>query len=164
MCSWAPLSTGHLPEVCLAQVLCHASTGSSAQWDCAQPYAVQKHGMEGPLLVGIPAYSLTLLIREELWRFLERSLNEACSILGIKHNLPSNRLLLKTHSKDYSHRKFCKQDNFIILKKKKKRAKTKQQNTHIHTKQKQKTKKLKEKRQENQSKTCWMKICEEDFF
>lgn len=146
MCSWAPLSTGHLPEVYLAQVLCHASTGSSAQWDCAQPYAVQKHGMEGPLLVGIPAYSLTLLIREELWRFLERSLNEACSILGIKHNLPSNRLLLKTHSKDYSHRKFCKQENFIILKKKKKKSQNKTtKHTHTH-KTKTKNQKIKRKK------------------
>lgn len=32
---------------------------------------------------------------------------------GIKQSVPSNTFLLKTHSKDNSHRNFCKQDNSI---------------------------------------------------
>lgn len=61
---------------------------------------------------------------------------------GIKHSLPSNTLLLKTHSKDYSHRKFCKQDNFInfYLKTKQKKSNKK---AHTHKQNKQTTTKPK---------------------
>lgn len=64
---------------------------------------------------------------------------------GIKHSLPSNIFLLKTHSKDYSHRKFCKHDIFINFVLKKKPNKT-------------------ETAKETQNKTCWMKTVNSNFF
>lgn len=70
---------------------------------------------------------------------------------GIKHSLPSNTLLLKTHSKDYSHRKFCKQDNFINFYLKNKTNQTKK-HTHINKTNKQQPNQNKIK--ETQNKTC----------
>lgn len=57
-------------------------------------------------------------------------------------SLPSNVFLLKTHSKDYSHRKFCKQDNFLnfIFKRTPKTTKA------------------------TQNKTCWMKTVNNFFY
>lgn len=58
------------------------------------------------------------------------------------NSLPSNIFLLKTHSKDYSHRKFCKQDNFLnfIFKRTPKTTKA------------------------TQNKTCWMKTVNNFFY
>lgn len=58
---------------------------------------------------------------------------------GINNSLPSNTFLLKTHSKDCRHRKFCKQDNFINFKSTPKTTKA------------------------TQNKTCWMKTVKNNF-
>lgn len=60
---------------------------------------------------------------------------------GAWNSLPSNIFLLKTHSKDYSHRKVCKQDNLINF---------------IFKRTPKTTKAI-------QNKTCWMKTVNNFF-
>lgn len=71
---------------------------------------MQKDSRVKPLLTEIPHYYYQKSSVSE-----EGSPNKACSTLGHKAQFSLKYILLKTHSKDYSHRKFCKQDNFISL-------------------------------------------------
>lgn len=100
---------------------------------------LQKHVRVRPLLTVIPPYCYNKSSVS-----LKKGVRPRhAPSWGIKHNLPSNIFLLKTHSKDYSHRKFCKQDNFINFILKKPQTKT---------------------AKETQNKTCWMKTVNANFF